>query len=414
VRADKRYGSPIHSAGLLGKTRGSAIPGPATRPTAGPSPLATRPKSPSRNYGKGPIGRKLVKPTTTKSVRPSNSSPAKPGTIRPLAKPRPLVGTKLGNGLRGGVRPGTSGVRPSGYTGTGSPRPSAGSSLIRPSSYWGGYASSNYAPYSNSYGSYYPSYTHCSPWSLGYYGSHFSLSFGGFFYPYGYYYDSYWNDCPSYWSPFNYSYCLPSYYSVVYVTQSIDQEYDAPPGSNVAPVAPAPLITPAPLAPQSKPLDAGADRYISLGDAAFSEGRYTDSIQLYAKAIELAPGEASLYLVLSDALFAAGDYHYAAYVVRKALELDPQLAQTQVDKHSFYSDPRLLDQQLAALENYLVQRPTDRDARLVLALNNLFSGRPAAAVDLLESPTASGLESDAAAGLILDAARRIQHGPVAE
>jgi tetratricopeptide (TPR) repeat protein len=127
-----------------------------------------------------------------------------------------------------------------------------------------------------------------------------------------------------------------------------------------------------------------AQRYLELGDRAFREERYTDAVQFYAKAVEFAPDQGALYLVLADALFAAGDYHYAAYAVRRAIELEPALIDAQVDKRGFYPDPKRFDEHLAALERYLADHPGDRDARLVLALNYLFSSRAKDAVRILE------------------------------
>src|SRR5204863_5387115 len=122
--------------------------------------------------------------------------------------------------------------------------------------------------------------------------------------------------------------------------------------------------------------------------------------QFYAKAVEFAPDQGALYLVLSDALFAAGDYHYGAYAVRRAFELDSALIETSVDKHAFYSDPALFDQQLAVLERYLAQHPDDRDARLVLGLNYLFGGRAKDAAHTIEAAGAA-MAADLAAQKVL-------------
>ena len=155
----------------------------------------------------------------------------------------------------------------------------------------------------------------------------------------------------------------------------------------------------------SNSLAVASDRYLTMGDRAFREGRYIDAVQFYAKAVEFAPTEGTLYLVLADALFAAGDYHYGAYAIRRALELDPGLVDAAVDKHEFYDDPSEFDRQLGVLERYLADHPTDRDARLVLALNYLFGARPEAALLLLESTEAQSLRNDFAAELILNAVK---------
>jgi tetratricopeptide (TPR) repeat protein len=171
---------------------------------------------------------------------------------------------------------------------------------------------------------------------------------------------------------------------------------------------------PAPATPnESTALDPNArasGQYLTLGDQAFRDGRFADAVHFYARAVEYAPDEGILYLVLADGLFATGDYHYGAYALRKAFELDPSLANSNVDKHTFYTDPIEFDRQLATLEEFVLDHPSDSDAQLMLAANYLFGGRPAAAVDLLENPDAARVIGPEAGALRLGAARSIQHG----
>jgi hypothetical protein len=274
------------------------------------------------------------------------------------------------------------------------------------------------------------------PWWGGGYGSGWSFGFGwgsgwcswspswcwgplwaSCWYPYYYY--SY-NYCyPYYCRPYYY---YPFYYSTVvhhvYETESSDpvvivvQNDDAvaadePVGEAAA--AERPVDSPLKLS-----LSIAAERYLTLGDRAFRDGRYSDAAQFYAKAVEYSPNEGVLHLVLADALFATADYHYAAYSLRRALELDPALAGAVVDKHEFYADPADFDRHLAAAETFVANNPTDSDARLILAANFLFGNRPAAAVDLLESQSALSLRADTAATVILKTAREIQYGEPAK
>ena len=261
-----------------------------------------------------------------------------------------------------------------------------------------------------------------NPWGFGYYNGHLSFGFG---------FNWYWGDCWWYWPtyiscyyPYWYSYYRPYYYgsyyyptvysTVVYrtiyedvqedrgevvVAESVPAEPSAK-GSGTVPVV------------ESPALSIAAERYLTLGDGAFREERWSDAVQLYAKAVELAPSNAGLYLVLADALFAAGDYHYAAYAIRKAVELDPVLLSEPIDKHGFYLNPAVFDAQLARLETYCLESPSDRDARLVLGVNFLFGGRPAAAVDLYEKAAApaAALAQDEAVRLMLESARSRQYG----
>ena len=133
-------------------------------------------------------------------------------------------------------------------------------------------------------------------------------------------------------------------------------------------------------------------------------------MQFYSKAIEYAPNQGAMYLLLADSLFSSGDYHYAAYAIRRAYELEPTLLVNVVDKHAFYDDPAVYDRQIAVLEQYVLDRPDDRDARLVLAVNYLFAGRPAACVDLLRDPKSSTLVGEEIAQELLETGTRLQFG----
>jgi hypothetical protein len=154
-----------------------------------------------------------------------------------------------------------------------------------------------------------------------------------------------------------------------------------------------------------------ASQRLSLGDEAFREGRYSDAVHEYAKAVELEPREGVLHLILSDALFATGDYHYAAYALRRALELDPTLVDSVIDKHSFYGDATEFDRQLQLLESYLEDHFLDDDARLLLAANYLFGAKPAQAADLLQSPFSQTMRETAAGKVLLERTNKLQHEP---
>lgn len=247
---------------------------------------------------------------------------------------------------------------------------------------------------------------------------------------------SYWWHNYWYWGGYWYPHRRPSWYwygpflpwSVSVVYQTVDDgdptviyvedrdpeviyvEQPAVEGSGevVADAPAAPGAMPVPAA--SGEINRAAEYYLSLGDRSFRDGRYADAVHFYARAVEFSPDEGILYLILSDALFATGDYHYAAYALRKALELDPLLTSHVVDKRSFYSDPTEFDRQIAVLEIYLEDHFVDDDARLVLAANYLFGGRPAAAVDLLENPFSAEVKNSIAGKALLDAARAIEYG----
>ena len=260
---------------------------------------------------------------------------------------------------------------------------------------------------------------------------------GGYYYgwqtqPYGWWYSNYWNCWPygsaywlwsSCWYPYTWYASYPSTVVVYETEQRVSYVTEAAPDypeevavgegvlddsidSSGRPVKDSMERL---LSPASQAASRASTQNLTLGDSAFREGRYGDAVHYYAKAVEFQPDEGVLYLVLSDALFATGDYHYGAYALRKALELDPNLLDNPIDKHGFYADPMEFDRQLAVLEIYLRDRPTDQDARLLTAANYLFGQRPAAAVDLLESASGEVLRKTSAGILLLEAARRQQY-----
>ena len=275
--------------------------------------------------------------------------------------------------------------------------------------YWGGYYGS-YCGYGWGFRGYYPWYGLCGP----YLGWGWSFGFGWCWGNYWRNWDYYWNWYgPSYRTVYVYAPPAEAYSTVVYetVVYADDEEQEASAGEDVLVRDGTGVEGQAPLPAQREAgRNRAADYYLTLGDRAFRDSRYGDAVHYYAKAVDYSKGDGVLYLILSDSLFATGDYHYAAYALRKALELEPDLAWSVVDKHTFYSDPAEFDRQLAVLERYLEDHFEDADARLVLAANYLFGNRPAAAVDLLQSPFSEAVANSPEGKLILESAQAIQYG----
>lgn len=274
-----------------------------------------------------------------------------------------------------------------------------------------GYDSGGY--YSGSY------YNNCY-WNT--WGSCWSFGWGNWWcaptYCCGLWWHSYWSSGGSWcypWSFYWYGPFIPNSYSVVY--QEVEPEVIyvvVPPeeeGEAVVPAEGTIVVPPAQPDPaMERELNRATGYYLTQGDRAFRDGRYGDAAHFYAKALEYSPDSGILYLVLADALFATGDYRYAAFAIRKALELEPELAANVIDKRDFYAGSGDFDRQLATLERFVADHVIDDDARLVLAANYLFGGRPAAAVDLFKSPFSENLGKSSAGVLILEAAQAAQYG----
>lgn len=386
--------------------------GPVLGSPLGPNGSKSVRSGPAVGYDRGPLKRKEA---TTNGLVPARPAP----TTTPATPSRPSPGgsgTAIGgkNGVRGErlsrvdpgkarrVRDTTAGVSLAHDTlvdvavaGIGGVRPGA----------WRGRGS----PYHGGYGGYWND--PCGPnsgWWFGWtYSSPFCWSWNWAL-CWGLYYPCWWWTTRPYYSSW---YCYyPAVTTIVYPTETRVVYADSVSYADPAPSGPVGEAAVVAAAPADSPLTIVAQRYLELGDRAFREGRYTDAVQFYAKAVEFAPDQGGLYLVLSDALFAAGDYHYGAYAVRRALELDPGLVETQVDKHGFYPQPEIFDQQLAVLERYVSEHPSDRDARLVLALNYLFAGRSVEAAGILGAPSAVR-PGDQAASLVYERARTLSPLP---
>lgn len=289
------------------------------------------------------------------------------------------------------------------------------------------FADPGYPGHGGHHGGHHGGFWYCPPWGYsywyGYWGGHYGYSwfchpFSWWFY-YGY---GYWPYYVSFYPSYAY-YGAPGYYASVvhhyYYEDDDEVVYVEVPAEEAAPLEEAPL--PAASGPVPPPaqgeleelLDGAPDsrartanHYLTQGDQAFAERRYADAVHFYTKAAAFAPEEGVLFLVLSDALLATGDYHYGAYALRRALAIDPSLAESEVDKHTFYTDPAEFDRQLGVLDAYLADRPSDHDARLLLAANYLFGGRPSDCVRVLEDPRGAALREQEAARLLLETARR--------
>lgn len=199
-----------------------------------------------------------------------------------------------------------------------------------------------------------------------------------------------WNDCYS-WSwfhrwnaPFHSAanfwwypsttYC-PVYLQVPSSVVVVDGAALADGTGGGAVVAGAPALPPDPGA-RGLPADDLAAKYVDLARYYFEAGRFADAMDAYTRARGYAPNDGPLHFEFADAAFANGDHHYAAFLIAEAVRLEPALATADVDKRAFYGDPKLFDEQMAALERYLAEKPYDAACHFVRGYNLRFSGDP--------------------------------------
>jgi hypothetical protein len=241
---------------------------------------------------------------------------------------------------------------------------------------WGYYPGRNWGCYSYPYywGCYWPRYHYsCGNWfsfglGWGRFGFSWSWPWSWCGYPYyGYGYPYYYSPGWSYYDDWDY-WRYPGTTVVVY-------DSDPEPPRIVEVVKAGDEIDTSPAASKEKL----AQRYVRLGDFYFEEGRYQEASESYLRALTYTPDDGSIHFVLADALFALGDYHYAAFTIGRGLQHDPTLASAEADKRKFYKDVKLFDRQLETLRKYVVDKPYDAAARLVLAYNLKFTGDAAGA-----------------------------------
>jgi hypothetical protein len=240
-------------------------------------------------------------------------------------------------------------------------------------------------------------YPHCG-WS--WYGGCGSFGWGfSWWYPWAWCGSYYWNSCYSdwWWHTYSYPYCVSSSYwwypgttycpAYLYVpnTTVVVEGEAAVPADEPAPSEPVAAggVSGAPpsdaksseVAPETL-----ARKYVELGDYYFKAGRFAEAVDAYSKARSYAPDDASVHFVLADAVFATGDYHFAAFLIAEALRLDPGLASAETDKRTFYGNPKVFDEQMAALDRYLDIKLYDAQAHLVRGYNLRFSDKKDAAI----------------------------------
>jgi len=224
-----------------------------------------------------------------------------------------------------------------------------------------------YGPYQAYWSSaYYPNYAPLYGLGYGYGYAPYGYSLGPV-YSYGPYYDA------AYYAQVPYA-ADSGFEGTVAVEPSLgtaDQVYGGSGASgesygNVAGGA-SPPIASAPAAVQEATGDRqGWGPILGEGNVAFSQGRYEDARQTYARAMLIDERDGYAKMLFAWASFALGDYPLAATAVRRAMLTSPDLVQYPINVRLHYGDITALDHQVDALQRYVAAHPDDREADLLL------------------------------------------------
>jgi len=171
-----------------------------------------------------------------------------------------------------------------------------------------------------------------------------------------------------YWQPSCYylpDYCPP--YATAYVVH--DYYDDGAYYTSYADPAAAAEDAPAP--------DAAA--LLAAGWEHFRKGAYLEAAESFRQAVLAAPSDPQPKIAFAQALFAIGNYPDAAFLVRRTIEVLPDWPLVGDDPRARYAEPADHAEQMVALRGFLALVPDEPAARLVLAVQNYFTGDLAAA-----------------------------------
>jgi hypothetical protein len=169
----------------------------------------------------------------------------------------------------------------------------------------------------------------------------------------------------------------------------VPPEFDPAPAAKPAPkpakAAKVPVVPPPPPPPRveveqapRKPLGrVDADRLAEAGRKAFTAGQYGRGLELFQRAAEITPNEASAHFLVSQAEFALGKYHEAvtAIVAGMAVRADWPDARFVV-RDLYWKSPEVFDDHLRALRQAVDAFPDNPELLLLLGHQLWFDGKP--------------------------------------
>jgi len=111
------------------------------------------------------------------------------------------------------------------------------------------------------------------------------------------------------------------------------------------------------------------------GVERFAQGKYEDAAGLFLRVATADPDNVDAVLAYACARFAAGDYSGSATAVRRGVRRTPDVVNSVFDIRDRYSRMVDFDQHLAALEDFVRERPGDIDGWIVLGFVRHFIGQ---------------------------------------
>jgi Tfp pilus assembly protein PilF len=162
----------------------------------------------------------------------------------------------------------------------------------------------------------------------------------------------------------------------------------AKPAAKQAPVGLAPELPKVPAAPNGR---ADSDRLAELGRKAFTDGQFGRALELFRKAAEVTPDEASSQYLIAQAQFALGKYPQAVTTIAAGLKIRPDWADARfVSRDLYWKKPELFDDHLKALRQAVTDFPNDGTLTFLLGHQLWFDGQREEARGLFQKAATLG------------------------
>lgn len=118
-----------------------------------------------------------------------------------------------------------------------------------------------------------------------------------------------------------------------------------------------------------------AEKFITMGDRLFRDGKYHEALQQYKKASRTAPDLARSYFRQGHALNATNRPEFAATAFKRGLAVDPTQAESDFRLDDIYGGAELVKTaHLESLANTILARPDDADLLFSLGAFLHFNG----------------------------------------